>query len=118
MSQSSLLIKLSKLIEGNPKYIVESKLNKNLLAADARKYENDLLNILLKDKEIKSHFFAETDAGIIFKKDVFLQFITNKEFLPDSFTKYKIKIGLGADNGSLLSENGEVVLNWPYKDAI
>jgi adenine-specific DNA-methyltransferase len=118
MSLPNLLAKLSKLIEGNPTYIIEGKLNKNLLAADARKYDKDLLNTLQKDKEIKSHFFSETDGGIVFKKDVFLQFINNKEFLPDSFTKYKIKIGLGNVSGSLLSENGDVVLNWPYKDAI
>jgi adenine-specific DNA-methyltransferase len=114
----SLLTKLSKLIEGNPAYIVEGKLNKNLLAADARKYDSNLLNTLQKDKEIKEHFFTETDGGLVFKKDVFLQFISNKQFLPDSFTKYKIKIGLGNDDGSLLAENGDVVLNWPYKDAI
>lgn len=114
----SLLTKLSKIIEGNPTYIVEGKLNKNLLAADARKYDANLLNLLQKDTEIKSHFFSETDGGLVFKKDVFLQFINNKEFLPDSFTKYKIKIGLGSDDGSLLAENGDVVLNWPYKDAI
>lgn len=114
----SLLAKLSKIIESNPTYIVEGKLNKNLLAADARKYDKDLLNTLQKDKEIKDHFFTETDGGLVFKKDVFLQFISNKEFLPDSFTKYKIKIGLGGDSGSLLQESGEVVLNWPYKDAI
>ena len=114
----SLLTKLSKLIEGNPAYIVEGKLNKNLLAADARKYDSNLLNTLQKDKEIKEHFFTETDGGLVFKKDVFLQFISNKQFLPDSFTKYKINIGLGSDDGSLLAENGDVVLNWPYKDAI
>ena len=114
----SLLTKLSKLIEGNPAYIVEGKLNKNLLAADARKYDSDLLNTLQKDNEIKEHFFTSTDGGLVFKKDVFLQFISNKQFLPDSFTKYKIKIGLGNDDGSLLAENGDIVLNWPYKDAI
>lgn len=114
----SLLAKLSKIIESNPTYIVEGKLNKNLLAADARKYDKDLLNTLQKDKEIKDHFFTETDGGLVFKKDVFLQFISNKEFLPDSFTKYKNKIGLGGNDTSLLQENGEVILNWPYKDAI
>lgn len=114
----SLLTKLSKLIEGNPTYVIEGKLNKNLLAAAARRYDKDLLSTLEKDKEIKTHFFTEIDSGLIFKKDVFLQFISNKEFLPDSFTKYKIKIGLGGDSGSLLQESGEVVLNWPYKDAI
>lgn len=114
----SLLTKLSKLIEGNPTYIVEGRLNKNLLAADARKYDKNLLDTLQRDKEIKEHFFTDTNGGLVFKKDVFLQFISNKEFLPDSFTKYRIKIGLGSDDGSLLSENGDVVLNWPYKDTI
>lgn len=116
--QSSVMTKLSKLVELISKYKVDGKLNKNQLAEDARKYDTGLLNALQKDKEVKEHFFAETDAGLVFKKDVFLQFINNKEFLPDSFTKYKIKIGLGASDGSLLSENGDIVLNWPYKDTI
>lgn len=114
----SLLTKLSKLIEGNPTYIVEGKLNKNLLAADARKYDKNLLDTLQKDKEIKEHFFTDTRGGLVFKKDVFLQFISNKEFLPDSYTRYANKIGLGSDDGSLLSGSKDVVLNWPYKDAV
>lgn len=115
---TNALSKLTVLIEKNKNYIVDGSLNRNLLAADARRYDSDLLNLLQKDQEIKQHFFAATDGGLVFKKDVFLQFITNKEFLPDSYTKYKIKIGLGVEDGSLLSENGDVVLNWPYKDAI
>ncbi len=115
---TNILSKLTALIEKNKAYIVDESLNRNLLAADARKYGSELLNLLQKDKELKEHFFAATDGGLVFKKDVFLQFIMNKEFLPDSYTKYKIKIGLGAEDGSLLSESGDVVLNWPYKDAI
>ncbi|AGL61835.1 putative type III restriction-modification system, methylase subunit M [Candidatus Saccharimonas aalborgensis] len=115
---TNILAKLTALIEKNKAYIIDGSLNRNLLAADARKYDPELLNLLQKDAELKEHFFAATDGGLVFKKDVFLQFIMNKEFLPDSYTKYKIKIGLGADDGSLLSESGDVVLNWPYKDAI
>jgi adenine-specific DNA-methyltransferase len=115
---TNILSKLTALIEKNKAYIVDGSLNRNLLAADARKYDPELLNLLQKDKEIKDHFFTATDSGLVFKKDVFLQFIMNKEFLPDSYTKYKIKIGLGVEDGSLLSESGDVVLNWPYKDAI
>lgn len=47
-----------------------------------------------------------------------MQFLNNKEFLPDSFTAYKTKIGLGNKDGSLLSENHDIVLNFPYKDCI
>lgn len=114
----SVLGKLSKIVETNAKYKVEDTINKNLLAEDARKYDSGLLNLLQKDVDLKSHFFVETDGGLIFKKDVFLQFISNKEFLPDSYTKYANKVGLGSDDGSLLSGSKEVVLNWPYKDAI
>ena len=115
----STLEKLAKLFEKKQgEYFVDGVLNKNRLAEEARRYDAGLLNLLQGDADIKSHFFAKTDGGLIFKKDVFLQFISNKEFLPDSYTKYKIKIGLGGEDGSLLSENGDVVLNWPYKDAI
>ncbi len=117
-SYVTILDKLSKAVETNAKYKVEDALNKNLLAEDARKYETGLLNLLQKDKDLKSHFFAETDGGLVFKKDVFLQFISNKEFLPDSYTRYANKIGLGSDDGSLLSGSKDVVLNWPYKDAV
>lgn len=46
-----------------------------------------------------------------------MQFLNNKEFLPDSFTAYKTKIGL-ATGDKYLSENQEVVLNFPYKDCV
>ncbi len=117
-SYVTILDKLSKAVENNAKYKVEDALNKNLLAEDARKYDGELLNLLLKDTSLKSHFFTETDGGLVFKKDVFLQFISNKEFLPDSYTRYANKIGLGSDDGSLLSGSKDIVLNWPYKDAV
>lgn len=114
----SVLNKLAAAVESNPKYKVEDEINKNLLAEDARKYDPGLLNLLQKDSDLKEHFFSATDAGLVFKKDVFLQFITNKEFLPDSYTRFANKIGLGYEDGSLLSGSKEIVLNWPYKDAI
>ena len=38
--------------------------------------------------------------------------------MPDSFTAYKTKIGLGTPDRNYLSENKEVVLNFPYKDCV
>lgn len=57
-SYVTILDKLSKAVETNAKYKVEDALNKNLLAEDARKYETGLLNLLQKDRDLKSHFFA------------------------------------------------------------
>src|SRR5581483_11745398 len=63
-------------------------------------------------------FFVETAGkALVFNKDKFIQFISNKEFLPDSYTSYKNKIGLGVGT-ELLAENKELVLNWPYKDCV
>ena len=110
---------LENLLLHQEEFLVEGMLNKNKLSELARKYDAKLLNVLMKEKKIKNHFFSKLEEGIlVFKKDVFLQFLNNKEFLPDSFTVYKTKIGLGSRDGSLLSESRDIVLNFPYKDCI
>lgn len=109
---------LEQLLLEYPQFCIDNKLNKNKLSELARKYDPKLLKVLQKDKTISSHFFSEIEDGVIaFKKDVFLQFLNNKEFLPDSFTAYKTKIGLVADSG-FISETQDVVLNFPFKDCI
>lgn len=109
---------LEQLLGQNDTFMVEGVLNKNKLAELARQYNPELLNILMSNDKISQHFFATLETGVlVFKKDVFLQFLNNKEFLPDSFTAYKIKIGL-ATGDKYLSENQKVVLNFPYKDCV
>lgn len=109
---------LEQLLAQNDTFMVEGALNKNKLAELARQYNPELLNLLMSDEKISNHFFSKLETGIlVFKKDVFLQFLNNKEFLPDSFTAYKTKIGL-ATGEKYLSENNDVVLNFPYKDCI
>ena len=109
---------LEQLLGQNDTFMVEGVLNKNKLAELARQYNPELLNILMSNGKISKHFFSTLDTGVlVFKKDVFLQFLNNKEFLPDSFTAYKTKIGL-ATGDKYLSENQEVVLNFPYKDCV
>ena len=110
---------LENLLSQHEEFLVEGVLNKNKLSELARKYDAKLFNVLMKEEKIKNHFFTKLEEEIsVFKKDVFLQFINNKEFLPDSFTAYKTKIGLGNKEGNLLSENHDIVLNFPYKDCI
>lgn len=109
---------LEQLLAQNGTFMVEGALNKNKLAELARQYNPELLSLLMSDEKISNHFFSKLETGIlVFKKDVFLQFLNNKEFLPDSFTAYKTKIGL-ATGEKYLSENNDVVLSFPYKDCI
>jgi adenine-specific DNA-methyltransferase len=62
-------------------------------------------------------FFVEVEDILVFDKIKFQNFISNKQFLPDSFTQYKNKIGLTSDR-QYLANSGEVVLAWPYKDCV
>lgn len=106
---------LEQLLAQNDTFMVEGVLNKNKLAEFARQYNSELLNILMSNDKISKYFFSTLDTCVlVFKKDVFLQFLNNKEFLPDSFTAYKTKIGL-ATGDKYLSENQEVVLNFHTK---
>lgn len=110
---------LEQVLSKNPKFLVDGVLNKNRLAELARQYSPDLLNQLMSNEKITNHFFSKLQNGVlVFKKDIFLQFLNNKEFLPDSFTAYKTKIGLGTPDRNYLSGNKEVVLNFPYKDCV
>ena len=90
---------------------------KNQTQELARKNDPALLKLLLSDKATKQHFFFEVEKTLIFDKEKFIRFISNKQFLPDSYTAFKNKIGLTAGD-EYVSENKEVVLVWPYKDCV
>ena len=70
---------LTKLLCETPEYTVEGRLNKNIIAELARRYDTGLINKLLADKYMKKLFFSDSDAGLIFKKDIFLQFISDRK---------------------------------------
>jgi adenine-specific DNA-methyltransferase len=66
---------------------------------------------------VREHFFTQVGEFTVFQKDRFLQFSNAKEWLPDSYTAFKNKIGL-ATNGQLLSESDNVVIDWAFKDCV
>ena len=92
---------------------------KNKIVADAHNLNSTLLKALLADSSLKEHFFEDVDGITVFDKVKFQRFVSNKNFLPDSFTSYKNKIGLTSPDGQdFISECAEVVLTWPYKDCV
>jgi len=60
----------------------------------------------------------QAGGTLIFDKDKFIKFVSNKQFLPDSYTAFKNKIGLIDEKGEFISQKKEVVLSWPYKDCV
>jgi adenine-specific DNA-methyltransferase len=113
----NLLQDLVKLLEQDDRLVVEGHLLKNKIIELALGMDSGLICLLLSHESIRRHFFAEVDAALVFDKIKFQQFVSNKEFLPDSYTAFKNKIGLTAD-GHYMAESKEVVLAWPYKDCV
>jgi len=114
----NLLEELKKLLEQDERLVVEGKLLKNKIIESALKLDVDLIRLLLKSETIKTHFFQEVDGVLVFDKIKFQKFVSNKAFLPHSYTSFKNKIGLVTENEEYLSESKEVVLAWPYKDCV
>jgi len=96
----------------------EGELLKNrvqeLVAIDDEK----LLDTLFSNEETKKHFFVNLKEVFVFEKEKFLQFITAKEWLPDSYTSFKNKIGLASGEGAAIGAGGQVVLEWAFKDCV
>jgi adenine-specific DNA-methyltransferase len=77
-----------------------------------------LLERLINNETLKSHFFVEVNGTLVFDKMKFAWVLDSREFLPDSYTMFKNKIGLTDSNGNLISQQSDVTLVWPYKDCV
>lgn len=113
----SIFDEVKEVLAKDSRLVVDGELLKNQITELALKLDKDLLRLLLKNKNTKEHFFTDVEGIFVFDKEKFTRFINNKEFLPDSYTAFKNKIGLTIGD-HYLSENKEVVLSWAYKDTI
>ncbi|MFA7565297.1 MAG: site-specific DNA-methyltransferase, partial [Candidatus Neomarinimicrobiota bacterium] len=114
----NLLDNLKNLLQKDERLTSEGELLKNKVIELALKLDKDLIKLLLSDEKMKEVFFIDVDKTLIFDKDKFIKFVSNKQFLPDSYTAFKNKIGLIDGDGEFISQKKEVVLSWPYKDCV
>lgn len=114
----NLLENLKTLLKRDERLVSEGELLKNKIIELAIKQDKDLIELLLSDKQMKEVFFTQVGKATIFDKDKFIGFVSNKQFLPDSYTAFKNKIGLVDEKGEFISDKREVVLSWPYKDCV
>lgn len=96
----------------------EGELLKNAVYEDAMKMDSSLIKLLLSDDTCKARFFTEVDGVLVFDKVGFGWVVNNRQFLPDSYTRFKNKIGLTDSNGDFISSSNDVVLSFPYKDCV
>ncbi len=113
----NLLEELKATLQGDERLVVDGELVKNKIVELALAMDEGLLALLLGSGAVKKQFFKDVAGVLVFDKVAFQSFVSNKQFLPDSYTAFKNKIGLTA-NGEYLTESREVVLAWPYKDCV
>jgi len=117
LTMQNLLSDLTELLSTDDRLVAEGKLLKNKVVELALNLDGGLLSLLLKHQVLKAHFFVEVGKVLVFDKIKFQRFVSNKAFLPDSFTTFKNKIGLALGD-EYLADRKEVVLAWPYKDCV
>ena len=96
----------------------EGELLKNRVQELVAVDDEQLLEALFTNPQTNVHFFVSLKKVVVFEKEKFLQFISAKEWLPDSFTSYKNRIGLATSSGTPVGAGGDVVLEWAFKDCV
>lgn len=112
---------LVELLKNEDNLVVDNQLNKNKIIEAALKVEPFLIRLLIQNETFKKHFFQEVENVLVFDKIKFQRFVSNKSFLPDSYTAFKNKIGLAINDDTtdnFITTKNDVVLVWPHKDCI
>lgn len=95
----------------------DNELKKFVIIDAAFNMNKRLIELLIEKDELKQKFFSEIAGHWIFNINLFVQYMENKNFLNDSYTRYRNKIGLNI-GGKFLNQRNEVSLVWPFKDCI
>lgn len=116
---NSLYSTLIEVLKQNADFFSESgELLRNAVYEAAMKMDSSLIKLLVDNETTKKRFFTDVDGVLVFDKVGFGWVINNKEFLPDSYTRFKNKIGLVDESGSFISSSDNVELVFPYKDCV
>ena len=116
---NSLYSTLIEVLKQKADFFSESgELLRNAVYEAAMKMDSSLIKLLVDNETTKKRFFTDIDGVLVFDKVGFGWVINNKEFLPDSYTRFKNKIGLVDESGSFISSSDNVELVFPYKDCV
>ncbi|MGN7866073.1 DNA methyltransferase [Chryseobacterium sp. 22458] len=105
-------------IKKEPNYVSDNgEIKKWVVLNKAQNFDEELIGLLLEDSDLKEKFFVKVKDVRVFKQNLFIQFLEQKNYLNDSYTQFKNKVGLTID-GRHLKQRNEVSLVWPFKDCI
>ena len=91
-------------------------LAKNILLDLVEKTDPTIIGLLLRNDELKRHFFVEVNGVLVFKLQDF-RFFLDKHSVNNSYTKYANHIGL-TDGNRFLKDSSDIVLDFPFKDCV
>jgi len=112
-----MIDEIKALLRSVKEYVGEGgELLKAKVEEDVINGNKNIIKLFLNNEKAKKAFFENIEDSLIFKWKACLDFLNMNEFLPDSYTKYKNKIGLINRRGEYLSNTKDVVLSFPYKD--
>lgn len=95
----------------------DGTLKKWVLINKAQNFDGELITLLLDNQDLKEKFFVDIKGTLVFNQNLFVNFMEQKNYLNDSYTQYKNKVGLTI-GGKYLKQHNDVALVWPYKDCI
>ncbi len=95
----------------------DGELKKWVVISKAQNADETLIALLLDSPELKDRFFKEIKGALVFRQSDFVRFLEQKNFLNDSYTAYRNKVGLTIDD-KLMTQRNEVALVWPFKDCV
>lgn len=109
---------LEQQLKKEPNFVTDNgELKKWVVLNKAQNFDEELIGLLLDNADLKEKFFVTVKGTLVFNQNLFMQFLEQKNYLNDSYTQYKNKVGLTID-GKYLKQRNEVALVWPFKDCI
>lgn len=109
---------LEQQLKKEPNFVTDNgELKKWVVLNKAQNFDDELIGLLLDNADLKEKFFVNVKGTLVFNQNLFVQFLEQKNYLNDSYTQYKNKVGLTIDS-KYLKQRNEVALVWPFKDCI
>lgn len=97
----------------------DGEILKNAVVQAAFSNDEKLMREIYANDRLREFFFTSMSQDVIvFDSKKLSWILNNKDFLPNSFTRYKNHIGLANSNEEYISKSNDVVLSFPYKDNV
>ena len=118
MNKKSFYETVEKILKKDKRFVSEKgELLRNAVYEAAQRMDAKLLKLLRGNADTRKRFFIDVDGIAVFDKQQFGWVVSNRAFLPDSYTRFRNKIGLAVGD-DMIASSRNVELVFPYKDCV